>query len=134
MGKFSDLCEGNGVCVKSLAAGLGRAALRPRSTFSTLYTKEKEVYKRTAGSLVSVQRAEKTLLEMDKIIHPVNGHPREAPGRKIVCRKRFLSVEKDFQKLATVWGSMSLTFEGKRVAGTSLSCHWSGDSGTNPLK
>lgn len=40
-------------------------------------------------SLVSVQRAGK----VDKIIHPVNGHPGKLLAAK-VCRKLFLRVEK----------------------------------------
>lgn len=98
-----------------------------------MYERKKKFTNGRPGVWVSVQQAEKALLETDKIIRPVNGHPWKAYGRKIVCRKRFLRGEQDFQKLGTAWGSTSRS-RGKRVAGRSLSCHWSGDSGTNPLK
>lgn len=70
-------------------------------------------------SLVSVQRAGK----VDKIIHPVNGHPGKLLAAK-VCRKLFLRVEKEFQTLGTVWGSMSHQGEKSGWDEPKLSLEW----------
>lgn len=72
--------------------------------------------------------ADKALLERDKM-HPVNGHLRKVSSQKNSLQEAVFTDRKIFFRN---WYSVGLDitmFKWKRAAGTSLSCHWGGNSG-----